>query len=127
MEEGERVGGQTEDEKEGAGGEEAEGAISGFATCLAASLLKETMKEKEGEAAVWAIPCSSDCHNHGARPPEEGGGGGVKKLNIGTVNLHNWDSLSVNLLSIDRVNSSQRVKLVPHLVQLEVKAQIVQR
>lgn len=79
MEEGERVGGQTEDEKEGEGGEEAEGAISGFATCLAASLLKETMKEKEGEAAVWAIPCSSDCHNHGARPPEEGGGGGGKE------------------------------------------------
>ena len=79
MEEGERVCGQAEGEKEGVGEEETEGAISGFATCLAASLLKETMKEKEGEAAVWAIPCSSDCHNHGARPPDEGRGGGGKE------------------------------------------------
>ena len=45
MEEGERVCGQAEGEKEGVGEEETEGAISGFATCLAASLLKETMKD----------------------------------------------------------------------------------
>ena len=77
MEEGERLGGEVgQDKEDKEDKEEADGAISGFATCLAASLLKETMKEKEEEAAVWAIPCSSDCHSHGARPPEEGGGGG---------------------------------------------------
>ena len=55
MEEGERVCGQAEGEKEGVGEEETEGAISGFATCLAASLLKETMKEKQGSLPVQIL------------------------------------------------------------------------
>ena len=55
MEEGERLEGEEEAPSE---------AIAGFASCLAASLLKETMKEKKQEA-VWAISCSSDCHSNG--------------------------------------------------------------
>ena len=52
----------------------------------------------------------------------------MKKLNIGTfMNLRYWDLTSVNQLSLNRANSNQRVKLVLHLVLLEVKAQIVQR
>ena len=65
MEEGERVGGGMEE-----GGEQ-EDAISGFASCLAASLLKEGMKEKEGESDVWAIPCSSDCHSRVPGPGDD--------------------------------------------------------
>jgi hypothetical protein len=55
----------------GEGGEAAE-ALAGFASSLAASLLKETMKEREGEEGVWAIPCSADCHSPGPHQPVGG-------------------------------------------------------
>lgn len=73
MEEGERAG-------EGEQGEQ--GAIAGFASCLAASLLKEGMTGKGEEEAVWTIPCSSDCHSH-TKVEEPGGSAGGAGSNGG--------------------------------------------
>jgi len=67
MEEGERDDGGSEPQSGVDGGPSPSNVqmlqISGFAEKFAASVLKESVQES-GVEPIWAITCSSDCHNH---------------------------------------------------------------
>lgn len=99
MEEGERDDGGSEPQSGVDGGPSCPSPsnvqmlqISGFAEKFAASVLKESVQES-GVEPIWAITCSSDCHNHTkAIPGEEG------DKSLATMQLC-WTPESPSLLS----------------------------